>query len=407
MQSKPHFRRERRRPVSRRGFLAAGGLTMVGLSMAERAAVARAQELSGLRSVLQIVMNGGPSQLETFDPKPDAPSHIRGPLRVNATRIPGVYFSEGFPRLAQLADRLSIVRSLYHEAAPIHEAGHQLLYSGRLPSRTMQPASLGSVAARLLGSRAGAPAYVLLPGVVEQLGVRSQITAGGGWLGSDFDPHILDETPVLPANSEATDDEAVLEPLIPEFQDEPVAVREDYGENAFGRRLWQAARLIERGVRVVTVNVCPRLHGEITWDAHAHKSIGPATLFDYRDSIGPQFDRACAALLEDLETTGLLDETLVLCTGEFGRAPTVNSAGGRDHWTHCWSALVAGGGVPGGQVIGATDARGREIVDQPVSLPELIATAFGSLRLDPRSEITFGERSTRLVDAEPVTELLG
>jgi uncharacterized protein (DUF1501 family) len=407
MASKPHFRRQRRRPVSRRGFLAVGGMAMVGLSMAEKAAVAQAQKRSGPRSVVLVVMNGGPSQLETFDPKPEAPSNVRGPLRAIATEVPGVHFCEGLPRLARRADRFAVVRSLYHEAAPIHETGHQLLYAGRLPSRGCDPASLGSATARLLGQRAGAPAYVLLPGTVADLGVRAQLTAGPGWLGADYDPHVIDSRPVATANFEAdaTRDVTDVEPLIPEFDSEPVAIREDYGETAFGRRLWQAARLVERGVRVVTVNLCPRLHGELTWDAHADKRTAPATLFDYRDTIGPQFDRACAALLDDLGSGGLLDETLVICTGEFGRTPYLNAAGGRDHWTHGWSGLIAGGGVSGGQVIGATDSRGRSIADQPVSLTELVATAYHSLRIDPRSPVTLGERAERLLDAAPVESL--
>ncbi|MBL8849145.1 MAG: DUF1501 domain-containing protein [Planctomycetaceae bacterium] len=407
MPSKPHFRRQRRRPVSRRGFLAVGGMAMVGLSMAERAAVAKAQERSGPRSVILVVMNGGPSQLETFDPKPDAPSHVRGPLRSIATKIPGVHLSEGFPRLARRADRFTIVRSLHHDAAPIHETGHQLLYAGRLPNRACQPASLGAAASRLLGPRGGAPAYVLLPGPVVDLGVRRELTAGSGWLGSEYAPHLLEQHAPSP-DSTGGDAEPVEmpEPLIPEFASEPVEIREEYGETDFGLRLWQSARLVERGVRVVIVNLCPKLHGEVTWDAHAHKPSAPGTLFDYRDTIGPQFDRACAALLDDLDAGGLLSETLVICTGEFGRTPFLNAAGGREHWTQCWSALVAGGGVPEGAVIGATDARGRSIIDHPVSLSALVATAYASLRIDPRSSVTLGARAEPLLDVDAVSSLL-
>jgi len=405
MPSKPHFRRQRRRPVSRRGFLAVGGMAMVGLSLAEQAAVAKAQRRSGQRSVVFVLMNGGPSQLETFDPKPDAPGNIRGPLRAIATAVPGVHFSEGLPLLARRADRFAVIRSLFHDAAPIHETGHQLLYSGRLPSRGCEPASLGSATARLLGQRAGAPPYVLLPGPVADLGVRAALTPGPGWLGADYAPHLIAPRPAATPSAESEADAEPGEPLIPEFDSESADIREEYGETAFGRSLWQAARLVERGVRVVTVNLCPRLHGERTWDAHADKRTAPATLFDYRDTIGPQFDRACAALLDDLGTGGLLDDTLVVCTGEFGRTPWLNAAGGRDHWTHCWSALIAGGGVAGGQVIGATDARGRGIIDQPVSLGELVASAYHSLRIDPRAPVTLGERAERLLDADPVTEL--
>lgn len=381
---------------------------MVGLSIAERAAVAKAQQRSGLRSVILVAMNGGPSQLETFDPKPEAPSYVRGPLRAIATSIPGVHVSEGFPQLARRAERFTIVRSLFHDAAPIHETGHQLLYAGKLPSRTCQPASLGSATARLLGPRADAPAYVLLPGPVSGLGVRSELNAGAGWLGTEYAPHVFDGAPPVPVAETSGDEpaEPSPEPLIPEFATERVEIREDYGETDFGRRLWQAARLVERGVRVVTVNLCPKLHGEVTWDAHAHKPSAPATLADYRDTIGPQFDRACSALLDDLDAGGLLSETLVVCTGEFGRTPFLNPAGGRDHWTRCWSALVAGGGVSGGRVIGATDARGREIIDEPISLPELVATAYASLRIDPLAPVTLADRSEQLLAVQPVPDLV-
>jgi uncharacterized protein (DUF1501 family) len=242
------------------------------------------------------------------------------------------------------------------------------------------------------------------------MGVRSELTAGAGWLGSDYAPRFLEEPPAVPPSLDPVDEtpQTKPDPLIPGgFGAEPVEIREDYGETRFGQLLWQAARLVERGVRVVTVNLCPRLEGEVTWDAHAHRRTAPATLFDYRDTIGPQFDRACAALLDDLEAGGLLSETLVVCTGEFGRTPFLNAAGGRDHWTRCWSALIAGGGVPGGRVIGSTDARGRTIVDQPVSLAQLVATAYASLRIDPLSSVTLGERAEQLLDVEPLELLLG
>lgn len=399
MPSQPHFRRPRRRPVSRRGFLAVGGITMVGLSMAEQAAVASAQKRSGPRSLILVAMNGGPSQLETFDPKPDAPASVRGPLRAIATAVPGLRFSEGFPQLARRADRFTIIRSLHHAAAPIHETGHQLLYTGRLPTRRCAPASLGAATARLLGPRAGAPPFVLLPGPVTDLGVRANLSPEPGWLGADYEPVVVVEHVASPIDTDAANgDEPLPEPLIPAFDDEPVAIREDYGATPFGRRLWQAARLVERGVRVVIVNLCPQLHGVPTWDAHADRRTAPATLFDYRDTIGPQFDRAVSALLDDLDCGGLLDDTLVVCTGEFGRTPNVNPAGGRDHWTHCWSALVAGGGAPAGHVIGATDSRGRSIADQPVALSQLVATAYHSLRIDPHARVTLGERAEPLLN---------
>lgn len=387
-----------RRSVSRRDFLAVGGLSMVGLSVAEQAAVVRAQERSGPRSVVFVVMNGGPSHLETFDPKPDAPAHVRGPLKAIATAVPGVQFSECLPRLAERADRFAVIRSLHHDAAPIHETGHQLLQSGRLASKGTAWPSLGSAVSRLLGPRGDAPPYVVLPGPVADSGLRVTCGEGPGWLAEEYRPAVISETP---AASIAAGDPLEVAPVAA-FDSQPAAVREEYGETPFGRRLWQAARLVESGVRVVTVNLCPRLHGEVTWDAHAHKTAAPATLCDYRDTLGPHFDRACAALLDDLHARGLLRDTLVIATGEFGRTPHLNSAGGRDHWPHCWSALLAGGGIPGGTVIGASDPHGETPLDRPVSLPELVATAYHALRIDPRSPVAVNGTERVLLDADPV-----
>jgi uncharacterized protein (DUF1501 family) len=387
-----------RSSVSRRDFLAVGGLSMVGLPVAERAAVLRAQERSGPRSVVFVVMNGGPSHLETFDPKPDAPSHVRGPLRAIATAVPGVHFSECLPRLAERADRFAVVRSLHHDAAPIHETGHQLLQCGRLALKGTAWPSLGSAVSRLLGPRGDAPPYVALPGPVTETGLALTCGEGAGWLGDDYRPLISNEDEVADSPTGETRSRRAKTG----FPDAPAAVREEYGETPFGRRLWQAARLVEAGVRVVTVNLCPRLYREVTWDAHAHKTAAPATLCDYRDTLGPHFDRACAALFDDLHARGLLRDTLVIATGEFGRTPHLNSAGGRDHWPHCWSALLAGGGVAGGTVIGASDPHGETPLDRPVSLTELVATAYHALRIDPRAPVAVNGTERVLLDADPV-----
>jgi uncharacterized protein (DUF1501 family) len=380
---------------------------MVGLSMAERAAVLRAQERSGPRSVILIVMNGGPSQLETFDPKPDAPNYIRGPLRAIQTAIPGVRFAEGLPQLAARADRFSIIRTLHHEAAPSHEAGMQLLCAGRLTTRDRSTANLGAVAARLLGPRGQAPAYALLPGDVADSGTRAETGLGPGWLGEEYSPFISDSSEDGGADDQTSVDGDRKNSSTHElFMGDHVSVRERYGESRFGQLLWRTERLVESGVRVVVVNLCAKLHGEVTFDAHAHRTAAPATVFDYRDTIGPQFDRACSALLDDLHDSGLLQDTLVVATGEFGRTPQLTASGGRDHWTHCWSGLIAGGGLPAGHVIGASDRFGERPADRPVSIPELVATMYGALRIDPRSSIVAGDTERTLLDADPVSELI-
>jgi hypothetical protein len=158
-------------------------------------------------------------------------------------------------------------------------------------------------------------------------------------------------------------------------------VRRRYGRHRFGALCLQARQLVEAGVRCIVVNLFDELAGNLTWDCHGKSAETPGTLFDYRDVLCPQFDQAAAALLDDLADRGLLDETLVVATGEFGRTPRINRDGGRDHWPGVWSALLAGGGIPGGAVVGASDATASAPKDRPVSPRELFGTVLCSLGL--------------------------
>lgn len=391
-------------PVSRREFLAAGGLSVVSLSMAEKAAMAGAQKRSGPRSVILVVMAGGASQLDTFDPKPDAPREIRGPIRAISTAIPGVQFSEAFPRLAERAGQLAVIRSLHHNAAPIHETGLQLLQTGRMVKKGERPPSLGSMVARVIGPRKAAPAHVLLPGPIRETGVSAYRGDRQASLGEEFAPQIVDTEGRLVALSESGEQETGLT-VLGSFDQQPIRVREAYGDTTFGRRMWQACQLVERGVRFVTVNLYDRLQGHKTFDAHGDDSA-PATIFDYRDSIGPQFDRALSGMLDDLTGSGLLGETMVVCSGEFGRTPKINANSGRDHWPHVWSGLVAGAGLPVGQVIGASDRHGERIVDRPVSLEELTATMASALRIMPETALRIGNLDRPICQSGPIQELV-
>lgn len=370
--------------VTRRGFLRAGSVGVMGLSLGDRPT--RKSSLKNRRCIF-ILMAGGPSQLETFDPKPEAPMAIRGPMRAIATRIPGLWLSESLPKLAERADRFALIRSLAHDYAPIHETGQQLLQCGRLMQAGVRFPHFGSIVAKAAGKkRSKVPANVVLPRLLDETGTHGHRgQSAGGW-GDEWNPVELATGP----------------------KDELEAVHRQYGDSQFGRLLLQARQQIERGTSVVTVNLFDSLHGKVTWDCHGDPDCAPGTVYDYRDTLCPQFDQALAALLDDLDRRGLLEDTLVVATGEFGRTPRVNEHGGRDHWTGCWSALVAGGGTTGGAVIGASDDSASSPIDRPVSPVELTATMLAWFGIDGRShEVAIGNRAEALIPAEPLRELWG
>ena len=389
---------EKRNAVSRRDFLRVGGLSVVGLSVAEQAAAARQRSQADRRSVILIQMTGGASHLETFDPKPEAPVEIRGPLKAISTAVTGVVFSESLPMLAERAEKLAVVRSLYHDAAAIHETGQQLLQSGRLSQRGVPFPSFGSLVARFRGPRDGVAPYVVLPRLSGYMGVHAIHGQGAGFLGEAYAPF------TQPA-SDCCDDPAI-QPVGSTLFAEPELLHRSYGNTRFGRLCLAARQMVECGVRAVTVNLFDNLANQVTWDCHGRQSSSPGSLYDYRDTLCPQFDRAVAALVDDLEQRGLLNDTLVVAVGEFGRTPRINHTGGRDHWPHVWSGLVAGGGVAGGQVIGASDRYGTEPVDRPVHLAELTATMYRSLGFDPAMPVPVNPQTpVPLVEHASVAEL--
>lgn len=387
--------------VSRRDFLRVGGLSVVGLSVAEKAALARLREQSGRKNCILLLMTGGPSQLETFDPKPDAPAHVRGPLKSIETAVPGVRFSEAFPRLAERAGRLAVVRSLHHDAAPIHETGLQLLQTGRLTKGETRFPAFGAIAAHALASRGEIPPYVVLPKPITHTGVNIYRGEGAGFLGDAFEPVTVTESADDDANQDASKS-------MPSLLDESEPTRRAYGDTRCGRLCLKARQLVECGVRTVTVNMFDRLSGQLTWDCHGRAPWGSGTLYDYRDELGPTFDRAMAALLDDLANRGLLDDTLVVATGEFGRTPYINEHGGRDHWPGVWSGLLAGGGVAGGTVIGRSDQLAAEPQDRPVHVGELTASIIKLLGVDPTHALTKDDETQVAAAAfSPVDELIG
>jgi uncharacterized protein (DUF1501 family) len=432
--------------LTRRDFLRAGALSAgaVGLSLADMVGLQRAgaASASGEVNCILLFLVGGPSQLDTWDPKPTAPDTVRGPFRPIRTNVPGVQICEPFPRMAQMADRYAIVRSVHHREAPIHETGHQLMQTGRLFRGGHEYPHYGAAVSHLRGARGEAPPFVLLPGPIANTGVSVSHGQGAGFLGPRHEPLCLNLTGAaldparLPGRrtlidavdgaqrafdaargSDACDTasgEALARVLAPaarrafDVAAESEDVRARYGRNTFGQSCLLARRLIEHGVRLVTVNMFDTVFNEVTWDCHADGGALGTTLDDYRETLCPMFDMAYTALLDDLHQRGLLDSTLVVAMGEFGRTPQLNAGGGRDHWPGVWSVLFAGGGVCGGQVVGASDRTGAEPRERPVTPAEVAATVYKGLGIDPATRLPGLEgRSLPLSEAKPVDELFG
>jgi hypothetical protein len=397
---------------------------------------------------------GGPSQLDTWDPKPNAPVEIRGPYKAINTNVSGIQVSENFPRMAKHADKYALIRSVYHTAAAVHDTGHQMMQTGRLFQGGIEYPNMGSVLDKLKGPKGDVPAFVLMPRPIGNTGGNMPHGQNAGFLGKGFDPFVLNADPsdpnfkvpdMLPpdylsalrvdrrrdwremidksvSRFETSQDARLLDSTFHqaytlmssqkareafELHKEPQATRDKYGMNRFGQSCLLARRLIEAGVRFVTINMFETVFDEITWDIHGSKPFSPISC--YRDLVGPMFDMAYSSLLEELSERGLLDKTMVLATGEFGRTPKVNPAGGRDHWPQCWTILMAGGGIKGGQVVGASDEIGGAPKDRPTTPGEVAATVFRGLGIDLGTELPSpGGRPVPLVDrgVEPISELL-
>jgi hypothetical protein len=367
--------------VSRRDFLRVGSLGVLSLSAAERARVAAvAQQRVGARRCVLILANGGPCQLDTFDPKPLAPLDVRGPFRPIQTSVSGTFVSELLPQLAKRADRFQLVRSMHHSAAPLHEAGQQLLETGRLRSRGIVPPSLGSLVARHIDPAGGAPLYAILPESVRWPLSSVPAPHGPGQLGDGFAPW-LPET----ASSE---EQALVADWMQREEDTFWRLYGKPGSQAqleFPRRCLQARVLLEQGFRFVTVQMFSQLEGRQSWDCHASEGSAPTTVSETA-LVAPAFDRGVSGLLDDLAERGLLKETLVVVAGEMGRTPRINRQGGRDHWSRAWSILLAGGSIPGGTILGSTTANGGEPESHPVTPSDLAATVLGHFGIDTHAD---------------------
>jgi uncharacterized protein (DUF1501 family) len=435
--------------LTRRDFLRVGALSAgaVGLSLGDLAQLQQAGAANPSRDVncILLFLVGGPSQLDTWDLKPAAPDNVRGPFRPIRTSVAGIDICEHLPQMAKRADRYAIIRSVHHTAAPIHETGHQLMQTGRLFRGGEEHPHYGAVVSYLRGARPGGlPPFAVLPGPIGNTGVSISHAQGAGYLGAAHEPLALHaaeaalEAPtdltapvcVDPARltsrgelidavdgvQRALDSErggAAFAPLFTaqtkeafDIAAESADLRASYGAHTFGQSCLLARRLVERGVRLATVNMFDTVFNEITWDCHADGGSLATRLDDYRDVLCPMFDQAYTALLDDLEQRGLLANTLVVAMGEFGRTPQLNPRGGRDHWPGVWSVLFAGAGVRGGQVIGASDKIGAEPRDRPVSPAEIAASIYRAMGIDLQTRLPGPDlRPLPIIEAEPVEEL--
>jgi hypothetical protein len=455
--------------ISRRELLRVGGLSAFGLSLPQLLQAAQTgapprgiisdPTFGRAKNIIYVWLQGGPPQHETFDPKPEAPSEIRGPFKPIQTNIPGIQFCELLPRIARIADKLAVVRSL-HTDTDLHDAsGYEVLTGYRYTgtnSRQISPTDwpyFGSVLKLVKPSEKLPPlTSVWIPDVMR---LNENVTPAGqtgGFLGRQWDPDRFIGDPSRPdykveglrgtdiapmrLNRRISlleqierhfDRAAVARPIgmYDKFQDqafdlltsgrvqrafavheESDKVRDRYTRTQWGQCLLLARRLIEAGVRLVHVNWC-REPGDSAvdnpmWDTHAQNADR------LEDVLCPMFDISFTALLEDLEQRGLLHDTLVIAIGEFGRTPKINSAAGRDHWGHVFSFALAGAGICTGQVYGSSDRDGAYPARDAVTGGDLTATLFHALGVDPESTFRDPEgRDHKLTLGSPIRPLLG
>jgi hypothetical protein len=422
--------------------LGLGALFGGGLAHALRLRAGESSPAMQAKSCILIWMDGGPTHYETLDPKPDAPSELRGEFKPIHSKVPGLQLSEHLTRLAKIADDLAVVRSIRHDQGN-HGAGNHYMMTGappRIPVGcgafvSFHP-SLGSVTAAERGAPAGLPAYFSMP--------EMSRSGGPNFLGAKYAPFVVSDNPnaadfrvrdvALPRglsgerflercdqraevdrfqrflDKQAADPAVALDDHYKQAHDlmrsreaqaafdigrEPDRVRDAYGRTSFGQRALLARRLVEAGVPFITLY-------EGGWDHHTK-------LFESLRKRLPSWDQVVAALVTDLRQRGLLQSTLVIALGEFGRTPQINKDAGRDHWSNAMSVLFAGGGTPGGQVVGATDKKGYAAVERVLSPENFASTVYAKLGIDPGKILyTPQGRPTHVVsDPTPIRELMG
>lgn len=434
--------------VARRDVIRVGGLTAMGLGLGNFFFLQRAMGKEQAfprraKSCILIWLDGGPSHLETFDPKPDAPQEVRGPLGTIGTKLSGIRLNECLEHTAGIMDKIAIVRSM---TSPLgeHNFGTHYLMTGYKPTPALDYPTFGATLSHLSESLGVLPTNIAVPSFSKNI-------SGGGFLPPSTHPfsvggnpekadfkvrdldfyHGLDLTRldrrrqiVQAINQFSRDKDAGFGGSDPNLQqaynliasteaknafllsDEPADVRNRYGRtggNSLGQSCLLARRLVERGVPFVTVN-------SVGWDSHQNLLNLKERFPSDRNAHLPALDRAVSALIGDLDERGMLDETLVVVMGEFGRTPKINTDGGRDHWPAVFSVALAGGGIRGGQVIGSSDTLGERPKDNPITPSDLAATIYTLLGIDPALELrTSDGRPVRVAPdgSRTITELMG
>jgi len=428
--------------TTRRQLLKIGGIGLLGGSLPR---LLQAAERGGgpkprAKSIIFLHQFGGPSHVDTLDPKPNAPEAVRGEFGTMATNVPGTFISDRLPNVARIADKFTLIRSMHHKMKNHNSAAYYSL-TGQSPplddirlrdSLDLMPA-YGSVVDRLAPAREGVPTFVSFPHVLRD----GSVTPGqrASFLGKTHDPFFFANDPnepdfslpelSLPANLtlqrlenrrevmrlidrqtelldfsatargiDAAQEKALTLLTSPELKRafnlsaEPDAVREKYGRTTYGQSCLLARRLVEAGVKFVNVYFANSIGGRRPrdgWDTHGFDGNPMYPIL--KQYLVPMLDQTLPALLEDMDSRGLLDDTLVVWMGEFGRSPKINDIAGRDHWPQCYTALVAGGGVKRGSIYGASDKYGGYPARDPVRPDDLAATMYYLLGIDPETEV--------------------
>ncbi|MBL8295954.1 MAG: DUF1501 domain-containing protein [Bryobacterales bacterium] len=433
-----------RHPVSRRDFISAGSLGFLGISLNDYLRAASSSKVvSGgkVNSVILFWLEGGPSHIDTWDPKKNSN------FKPISTNVAGIQISELLPNMAKKMNKFALVRSMHTRGNDHPQATHYVV-TGHEINPAMQFPSLGSIITKEMGPRNAVPPHVLVP--KWDRGRQYEDYFRASFLGGDYDPMCIPDPSKpdfqvtdlsLPKSvseasvegrsaflkavdkryrtmndrAEHTDMDAfssqalkmILTPAVRDAFDlskESEKTKERYGKDSIGQSALLARRLVEAGSRFVTA---AGFHGN-SWDTHSNNDVS------HKDRLCPPLDRTLVALVDDLEERGLLDSTLVVAMGEFGRTPLINPNLGRDHWPNAWSMALAGGGIKVGQVVGATDERGHNVTERVVTMGDLYATIYKTLGIDFHKEYMSPiGRPIKIANSlddrtgEPVKELLG